>query len=137
MDMQQVLELLLAETNRESDRGQMLAEISARTKSNKDLLARLEAGIDTSRKSGREDLKGMMAEMKAKMDTNWDGIIYAVCAIGELIGTIQREMRAAIQSVRSELDEMTTCREATETELDPGMVQPIEEVRRSPRKRPQ
>jgi hypothetical protein len=41
--------------------------------------------------------------------------------------TIQHEMRAAIQSIQSELDEVTTCNEAQETEPNPGMMQSIEE----------
>jgi hypothetical protein len=47
--------------------------------------------------------------------------------------TIQREMKAAIQSVRSVLDEKTTCREATETEPDPGMMQSVEEHQKIPK----
>jgi hypothetical protein len=42
-------------------------------------------------------------------------------------------MRAAIQSVQSELDETTTCQEATETKPDPGMMQSIEEHQEIPK----
>jgi hypothetical protein len=57
----------------------------------------------------------MMAEMNAKMDGKQDEIRTTICVIGcELMETIQREMKAVIQSVRSELDEVTACNEATE-----------------------
>jgi hypothetical protein len=42
-------------------------------------------------------------------------------------------MRAVIQSIRAELNETTTCREATETEPDPGMMQFIEEHQEIPK----
>jgi hypothetical protein len=41
--------------------------------------------------------------------------------------TIQHEIKAAIQPIRTELDEATACREATETEPNPVMMQSIEE----------
>jgi hypothetical protein len=47
--------------------------------------------------------------------------------------TIQHEMKAVIQSVRSELDERTACHEATETEPDPGMMQSTEEHQEIPK----
>jgi hypothetical protein len=51
----------------------------------------------------------------------------------ELKETIQYEKRAAIQSIWSELDETTTCREEMETEPDPGMMQSIEEQQEIPK----
>jgi hypothetical protein len=51
----------------------------------------------------------------------------------ELKETIQHEMKAAIQSVWSELDETTACNEATETELEPGVMQSIEEHQEIPK----
>jgi hypothetical protein len=42
-------------------------------------------------------------------------------------------VKAAIQSIWSELDEMTTYREAGETEPDLGMVQSIEEQQETPK----
>jgi hypothetical protein len=57
-----------------------------------------------------------------------------LCAIrSELKETIQREMRAAIQPIRAELDETTACNKATETEPDPGMLQSIEEQQEIPK----
>jgi hypothetical protein len=51
-----------------------------------------------------------------------------ICAFRSKVKEIiQREMNAVIQSIRSELDETTACREATETEPDPGMMQSIED----------
>jgi hypothetical protein len=66
--------------------------------------------------------------MNAKMDGNQAEIRLTVCAIrSELKETIQHEMKAVIQPIRSELDETTACNEATETGPDPGMMQAIEE----------
>jgi hypothetical protein len=77
--------------------------------------------------SHTEETKSGQAEMR-----------FIICTLrSQLKGTNQREMRAAIQSARSELDETTTTREATETEPDPGMMQSIEEHHDIPRKRPQ
>jgi hypothetical protein len=62
------------------------------------------------------------------MDANQTEMRSIICTFRpEFKETILREMRAAIQSVRSELDETTTCREATETEPDPRMMQSVEE----------
>jgi signal transduction histidine kinase len=43
----------------------MLAEISACMKSNKDMLARLEARIETNREKDREDAKEMREDIKS------------------------------------------------------------------------
>jgi nitrate/nitrite-specific signal transduction histidine kinase len=111
--------------------------------------------MEADRKRDQEDLKGIMAEINAKMDANQakaDGkqeevvarmredIKYSQAEMrsipctfrSELRETVQSEMRTSIQSVRSELEETTTCREATETVPDPGMMQS-----KSPRERPQ
>jgi hypothetical protein len=57
-----------------------------------------------------------------------------ICAFrSALKETIQCEIKAAIQSVLSEFDEMTTCREVTGTEPDPGMMQYIEEHQEIPK----
>jgi hypothetical protein len=108
------------------------------------------SGSEESRKVDQGDLKRIMKEMDAKMDANQakaDGeqeemlarmredikcsqaeIRSILCTFrSQLKEIIQRETRAAIQSVRSELDETTACREATETEPDPGMMQSKEE----------
>jgi hypothetical protein len=42
-------------------------------------------------------------------------------------------MTAVIHPIRSELDERTTCNEATETESDPEMIQSIEELQDIPK----
>jgi sRNA-binding carbon storage regulator CsrA len=76
--------------------------------------ARMEAKRDANRKRDREDFKTVMAEMNARMGVNQAEMRSTVCTFrSELKETIQREMRAAIQSVWSELDETTTCNEAT------------------------
>jgi hypothetical protein len=76
--------------------------------------------------ANQEKAKTHQARMEAKMNCNQTEMRFTVCAFRcELEETIQREMRAAIQSVRSELDETTACREATETEPDPGTMQSI------------
>jgi hypothetical protein len=90
--------------------------------------------METNRRSEREGPKGMMAEMNAKMDANQAELRSIICTFrSELKETIQHEMRASIQSVRAELDETTACREATETESDPGMMQSIEEHQETPK----
>jgi hypothetical protein len=112
-------EEILAEMK--ANREQMLAEINARMTIN---LKEMEA----DRKRDREDLKGMMEEMNAKMDSNQAEIRSTVCAIwSEIKETIKHEMKAVIQPKWSELDEMTACNGATETEPDPGMMQSIQE----------
>jgi hypothetical protein len=84
--------------------------------------------MEANRKRDREDLKGMMTEMNAKMDGNQAQMRSTLCAFrSELKETIQQEMKAVIQPIRAELDETTTCQEATETEPDPGVMQSIEE----------
>jgi vacuolar-type H+-ATPase subunit E/Vma4 len=102
-------------------------------KSNQDLLARLEARIETNREEYREDLKGMVEEMNAKAGGKQEEILArmrkdikssqaeirsAICAMLSELESIQREMRAVIQPVRSELDETTACSKATKTEPD-------------------
>jgi hypothetical protein len=122
---------------------EMLAEMKADAKANQeDLLTRMEAKIDASRESDREQ---MLAEISARMDISLNEMREEIksgqaemrsiiCTFwSELKDTIQHEMRAAIQSVQSELDETTTCREATETEPNPGMMQSIEEHQEIPK----
>jgi hypothetical protein len=115
----------------------MLTEISAHMKShqkmmksNQDLLARLEARIETNREKDQEDLKEMWEEIKsgqAEMRS-------IVCAMrSELKKTIQREMKAATQPIRPELDETSACNEATETKPNPGMMQSTEEHQEIPK----
>jgi hypothetical protein len=59
---------------------------------------------------------------------------FTVCAMrSELEETIQHRMKAAIQPIRAELDEMTACNGATETEPDPGMMQSVEEHQKTPK----
>jgi hypothetical protein len=75
----------------------------------------------------------MMAEINAKMDSNQAEMSSTVCAMrSELKESIQHEMKAVIQPIRSELDEMTACNKATETEPDPRMMQSIEEHQEIP-----
>jgi hypothetical protein len=52
----------------------------------------------------------MMAEMNAKMDGNQAEMRSTLCAFSpELKETIQREMRAAIYPIQSELDKTIAC----------------------------
>jgi hypothetical protein len=56
------------------------------------------------------------------------------CAFrSQLEETIQREMRAVIQPIRPESDEMTACNEAKETEPGPGMMHSKEEHQEIPK----
>jgi hypothetical protein len=106
---------------------EMLAEISARITINL-------KEMEVDRKRDREDLKGMIEEMNAKMDAGPAEMRSTVCAMrSELKETLQHEMKAIIQLIRLELDETTVCNEATETEPHPGMVQSIEEHQEMPK----
>jgi uncharacterized coiled-coil DUF342 family protein len=79
--------------------------------------------MDANLKDLKEEIKSRQAEMRS-----------SICAFrSEMEETLQREMRATIQSVRAELDETTACREATETEPDPRMVQSIKEHKEFPK----
>jgi NurA-like 5'-3' nuclease len=119
MDMQQMLELLLAnqkkaETKRESDPEQMMAGMNANTKEMKakmdanqvkatkqeEMLAEIRARMDTNLKEMKEDITSGQAEMRS-----------TICAFWSVLKeTITHEMKAVIQSVRSELDETTACK---------------------------
>jgi hypothetical protein len=121
--MQQSMQQLLARMDawrKEMNANQKKA--AASMKSNQDLLARLGARFETGREKYREDLKEMRDEIKsgqAEMKST-------VCAMRpELEETIQREMRAVIQPIRSEFDDTTSFNEATETKPDPGRMQSI------------
>jgi hypothetical protein len=136
-----------AKTNANQEKAE--ASMSASMKSNQDLLARLEARIETIREKDREDLKGMMEEMKANADRNQEEMLArmrenikssqaemrsTVCSMrSELEQTIQHGMNSVIQHIRSGLDETTACNEATETEPDPGTKQSIEEHQEIPK----
>jgi signal transduction histidine kinase len=83
----------------------------------------MNAKMDANRKRDREDLKGMMEEINAKMEGNQAEMRSTVCAMqSELNETIQHELKAVIQPIRSELDLTTACNGATETEPNPGMM---------------
>jgi hypothetical protein len=122
-----MLELLLAnqekaEAERKADR-EALNGINAKMDANQakaakqeEMLAEMSGTMHTDLNEMREEIKSGQAKMRS--------IIFIFRS--ELKETIQREMRASIQSVRSEFYETTTCREATETEPGPGMMQPIE-----------
>jgi uncharacterized protein YdhG (YjbR/CyaY superfamily) len=70
-----------------------------------------------------KEMEGMMTEMSAKMDANHKEMMAKICAETrsticafwpELKETIKHEMKAIIQPIRSELDEMTTCNGVTD-----------------------
>jgi DNA anti-recombination protein RmuC len=72
--------------------------------------------------------KANQARMEAKMDGNQAEMRSTICAFrSELNDTIQHKMKGIIQPIRADLDETTACNEATETKLDPGFMQSIEE----------
>jgi chromosome segregation ATPase len=78
---------------------EMLAEISARMDANTKEINATQERMNTNLKDLKEDIKSSQAEMRS-----------IICAFqSELKETIQREIKAAIQSVWSELDETTTC----------------------------
>jgi hypothetical protein len=85
------------------------ASMSASMKSNQDLLARLEARIETNRGKDGEDLKEMREEIKSD----------------------QAEMRSTLDEWLTDLKdgrkETTACNEATETKTDPALMQSTDE----------
>jgi hypothetical protein len=125
-----------------ADREKLQAETEAIREKTK---AMRDKRIEADREIYQEELKGMMnateeiidtntKEMNAKMDANQTEMRFIICTFqSEFKKTIQRAMRAAIQFVWSELDETTACREATETEPDPGVMQYIEEHQEIPK----
>jgi hypothetical protein len=145
--MQQTIQQLLAnakanqvmlarmEAHRESDREQIHAEIRARMDAN---TREMNAEMDTNQAKLTKQ-EEMLAEINARMDVNTKEIIakmeanqaeirptvYAMRS--ELKETIQHGMKAVMQPIRSKLDETTACREATDTEPNPGIMQSIEE----------
>jgi hypothetical protein len=103
MDMQQMLELLLAnqkkaETNRESNQKQMLAEISTRMDANTKEMNATQERMNTNLNEMREEIKSNQAEMRS-----------TVCIFRSELEAIQHEMKAVIQPIWSELDETTAC----------------------------
>jgi hypothetical protein len=87
----------------------------------------------------------MMAEMTAKMDANQAKmnaimgnnqaeIRSTICTFSsELKETVQRETKTVLHPIWAKLDETTTCREASQTELDQGMMQSAEEHQEIPK----
>jgi hypothetical protein len=121
----------------------LLARINASMKEHmQEMTARMDANqaeMKADRKADQPrteaNKEDMLAEISARMGVNTKDIESSqakmrstVCTVrSELEDTIQRETRAAIKCVRSELDEKTACNGATETEPDPGIMQSIEE----------
>jgi hypothetical protein len=129
METRQMMELLLARMN--ASMKEHMPEMKVDRKTDQ---ARMEAKIDAHRERDQKDLKGMMEEMNAMMDGNQAELRSTVCAMrSEWKETIQHEIKAVIQPIRSELDEKTACNEATETAQDPGMMQPIDEHQEIPK----
>jgi hypothetical protein len=58
-----------------------------------------------------EEIKSGQAEMRS-----------TVCAMWSNLKTKQHEMKAIIQPIPPQLDEVTACNRATETEPEPGMM---------------
>jgi hypothetical protein len=86
----------------EANKEDMPAKISASMKSNQDLLARLEARIETNREKDREDLKGMTEEMKAKAGGKQEDML---ARMREDIKSSQAEMKSTVCAIRSILEE--------------------------------
>jgi hypothetical protein len=96
---------------------EMLAEISTRMDANTKEMNATQERMNANLKDLKEDIKSSQVEMRS-----------TICAFrSELKETIQHEMKAVIQPIRSELDGMTACNRVTETEPNPGMMQSIEE----------
>jgi hypothetical protein len=122
MEIQQILELLLANQEKEvADR--KAYEMRARMKFNQeDLLERMEAKAEAI----RARTKARQEEMLARMQENTQ-------AIREEIKSGQAEMRSIIRAFRSEMKETITWRGATETKRNPGLMQSIEEHQEIPK----
>jgi hypothetical protein len=74
------------------------------------------------------DISAIMDSKLKKCCANQARMRSTLCAFrSKLKETIQCGIKAVIQPIRTKLDEMTTCQEATETEPNPGMMQSKEE----------
>jgi hypothetical protein len=121
METQQIFEIL-AKLNAKIDANQTKMD------ENQERMAINLKEVEADRKRDREDLKRMMAEMNTKMDGNQAEIRSTVCAMrSELKEPIQHEMKGIIHPIPTELDETAACTRATENELNPGMMQSIDE----------
>jgi hypothetical protein len=105
------------EADGKSDHEQMLAEISIRMDANATEINATQERMNANLKDLKGDIKSSQAEMRST--------VYVMRF--ELKETIRHEMKAVMKSIWSKLDEMTACNDATENELDPGMMQSIEE----------
>jgi hypothetical protein len=128
-----------AKVNREQIMADQIADrecmkqMMARTDENQEKVAINLKEMETDSKRGREDLKKMMFEINDKMEDNQAEMRSTICAFrSELQDTIKREMRTAMQSVRSELEKITAYNKARETGPDPEMMQSIEEHQEAP-----
>jgi hypothetical protein len=96
----------------------------AKAAKQEEMQAEISTRMNADLKDLKEDIKSCKAQMRSTICTFWP----------EFNETIQHEMRDTIQSIRSELNEMTASQEATETEPYPGMMQSTEEHQDTPRK---
>jgi hypothetical protein len=127
MNMQQMLERLLPnQEETKADQARMEAKMDdnqAKAAKEEEMLAEISARMDTNINEMREEIKSGQAEMRS-----------TTCTFqSELKETIQRQMKAVIQPIRSELDETTACNGETETELDPRMMQSVEDYQEMPK----
>jgi paraquat-inducible protein B len=111
-----------------------MQQLLANAKANQDFLTKLQA----NRESDREELRGMinanLKYLKEDIKSTEAEMRSTFCAFrSELKETIQHEMKAVIQPIRSELNETTACNEATEAEPSPEMMQSIEEHQKIPK----
>jgi cysteinyl-tRNA synthetase len=96
-----------------------------------------QARMEAKRQSGREDLKGMMAEMNAnqakvakleEMLARMREVIKSGNAeMKSTVNAFQEKMAASIANRKDDRNETTACNEATETVPEPGMMQSAEE----------
>jgi hypothetical protein len=95
----------------------------AKAAKQEEILAQRSARMDKNLNEMREEIKSGQAEIRS-----------TICAFrSELKETIQHEMKAVIQPMRSELGKTTACNEATDFEPNPGMMQSIEEHQEIPK----
>jgi hypothetical protein len=126
MDMQQMMQQLLARMD--ADRKERKAERIADRECMKQMMARTD---DNQERDG--DPKRMLKEMDAKIDVNQEK---ADGKQEEMLARMREEIKSGQAGMISTLDEWlmdlkdgrketTNCNEATETKLDPGLMQSI------------
>jgi hypothetical protein len=104
------------------DRQQMLELLLASQQKAKAITETDREERKAEKKADQEDLKRMMTEMKAMVDGNE--------------AKTRSIFDAWLTDLKDGRNEPTTCREATETEPNPGMVQSLQEQQKIPKDDP-